>query len=159
MGSSNNDVGNGRWLSVAQAATELGLSERLIYRQIATQTVRARRDEEGALQVLLEDGLPHDKISPGLTLPLGEDEALTPSRARALTDFATGLMQPLVSRLAQQEKVIREQAEELGRLRARTELEADSRVGPALEHQLSELAAIREEVEHLGSRRRWWPFR
>jgi hypothetical protein len=158
MGSSNSDVGNGRWLSVAQAATELGLSERLIYHQIATQTFRARRDEEGALQILLEAGQPHDETSTGLTLPLEEEEALTPSRARALTDFATGLMQPLVSRLAQQEKIIREQAEELGRLRARTELEADGRVGPALEHQLTELAAIREEIEHLGRRRRWWPF-
>jgi hypothetical protein len=155
-----NDAGSSRWLSIAEAAGELGLSEPAIYRYIATHTLQARRDQEGTLRVLFEDGMElpepvrarptHDEL---------DETALTPSRARALTEFATGLMEPLVTRLAQQEAVIREQAEELGRLRGQAELsKAEERRAPDLARQLDELATIRQEVERLSRRRRWWPF-
>lgn len=148
-----------RWLSVAEAASELGLPERAIYRRIATQALRARRDERGALLVCVSDldrGLERDA-----SVPLPDERLpLTPERARALTQFASGLVEPLVSRLAQQEAIIREQAEELGRLRAKIELaeDTDERLAPAFARQLAELAAIREEIEQLARRRRWWPF-
>jgi hypothetical protein len=86
--------------------------------------------------------------------------SLTPDKARALTEFATGLVDPLMSRLSEQEAIIRQQAEELGRLRARDDVarETNERLAPAFTRQLAELAAIREEIEKLGGRRRWWPF-
>lgn len=148
-----------RWLSVAEAANELGLPERAIYRRIATQSLRARRDEHGALLVCVDDYGREENDAPRLTVP-DERIALTPERARALTQFASGLVEPLVGRLAQQEAIIREQAEELGRLRAKIELaeETDERLAPAFARQLAELAAIREEIEQLSRRRRWWPF-
>jgi hypothetical protein len=149
-----------RWCSVAEAAQELGVPERAIYRRIATQSLRARRDEQGALLVCLDSGAAPEPAVSRLSLLEDHDAGLTPDRARVLTEFASGLLEPLVSRLAQQEAIIREQAEELGRLRARAELtgETDERLAPAFARQLSELAAIREEIESLASRRRWWPF-
>jgi hypothetical protein len=150
----------GHWLSVAAAATELGLPERAVYRQIATRRLRARRDERGALLVCLDGETP---VVPGYASasPFAERETLlTPDRARALSEFATALMDPLISRLAEQEAIIRSQSEELGRLRSRDSLleETEARLAPTLTRQLAELAAIREEIELLGTRRRWWPF-
>ena len=162
-----NEAIAGRWMSVAEAATELGLPERAIYRRIATQGLRARRDESGSLLVCLVEGAagpePADPgQSPTLAVHNERDRGLglTPDKARALTEFATGLVDPLIGRLAQQEAVIREQAEELGRLRARTDLarDTDDRLAPAFTRQLAELAAIREEIEKLSGRHRWWPF-
>jgi hypothetical protein len=154
-----NDADASRWLSVAEAANELGLSEPAIYRHIATHTLQAQRDDEGMLRVLLEDGLELSEPIRGRPTHDQDETTLTPNRARALTDFATGLMEPLVSRLAQQEAVIREQAEELGRLRTRAELAKEQEgLAPDLARQVVELATIRQEVERLGKQRRWWPF-
>lgn len=150
-----------RWLSVGDAAAELGLPERAVYRQIATQALRARRDERGALQVCLDEaaGVAPEGL-PALAVQEDHQTALTPERARALSELASGLLGPLVGRLAQQDAVIREQAEEIGRLRARHEQagEAEDRLAPAFARQLAELAAIREEIEQLTNRPRWWPF-
>ena len=156
-----NEISASRWCSVAEAAAELGVPERAIYRRIATQALRARRDEQGALLVCLEDSLA--EVTSGRLISavtIERETSLTPERARALTEFASGLVEPLVSRLSQQESVIRDQAEELGRLRARFELagETEDRLAPAFARQLAELAAIREEIEGIGSKRRWWPF-
>ena len=155
-----NDVATGHWCSVAEAANQLGLPERAVYRKIATQMLRARRDERGALLVCLDDQAPAGSDTVGLAPRQEHTAALTPDRARALTEFASGLMDPLVARLAQQEAVIREQAEELGRLRAQLELSSDTerRLAPAFARQMAELAAIREEIERLVDRPRWWPF-
>jgi hypothetical protein len=158
-----NEATAGRWVSVVEAATELGLPERAIYRRIATQVLRARRDEHGGLLVCL-DGDAGDQVvepsNPPLSVQAERGLTLTPERARALSEFATGLLDPLVTRLSEQEAVIREQAEEIGRLRARQDLaqETDDRLAPAFTRQLAELAAIREEIERLANRRRWWPF-
>ena len=146
----------GRWFSVAEAAAELGVPERSIYRRIATQALRARRGEEGGLQVYLEEARPEPASSSSLKVPMERETVLTPERARALTEFANGLLSPLVARLAEQEAVIREQAAELGELRARGNVE--DRLAPVFARQMAELAAIREEIEHFGKRRRWWPF-
>ena len=161
VGVAVNEATAGRWGSVAEAAGELGVPERAVYRRIATQVLRARRDEQGGLLVCLDD-------EPGPGEPGGASVAarpergvaLTPERARALSEFATGLLDPLVNRLSEQEAVIRDQAEEIGRLRARQDLarETEDRLAPAFTRQLAELAAIREEIEQLASRRRWWPF-
>jgi hypothetical protein len=156
----------GRWVSVAEAATELGLPERAIYRRIATQSLRARRDEQGALLVCLDDPAaeggrrPADEGNGRLALQGERGTGLTTERARALSEFASGLLDPLVTRLSEQETIIREQAEEIGRLRARQDYarETEDRLAPAFTRQLAELAAIREEIERLGSRRRFWPF-
>ena len=157
----------GRWVSVAEAATELGLPERAIYRRIATQSLRARRDAQGALLVCLDDSSTTDdgRRTPEngngrLALQGERGTGLTTERARALSEFASGLLDPLVTRLSEQETVIREQAEEIGRLRARQDYaqETEDRLAPAFTRQLAELAAIREEIERLGSRRRFWPF-
>ena len=155
-----NGTATGRWFSIAAAATELGLQERAIFRQIATQKLQARRDRRGALLVYLEE---HDQNEAGCVSTPSLDQreiVLAPDCSRALTEFATGLMDPLVSRLAEQESVIRAQAEELGRLRARSDAqqESEDRLAPALTRQMAELAAIREEIMRLGTRRRWWPF-
>src|SRR5919202_5070612 len=110
-------------MSVAEAATELGVPERAIYRRIATQVLRARRDEQGALLVCLdEEGGGLDSSSPHPVAPPERGLALTPERARALSEFATGLLDPLVTRLSEKEAVIRDQSEEIGRLRARQDL-------------------------------------
>jgi hypothetical protein len=154
-----NEADASRWLSIAEAANELGLSEPAIYRHIATHTLQAQRDDEGMLRVLLEDGTELSEPARGRPNQDQDETALTPNRARALTDFATGLMEPLVSRLAQQEAVIREQAEELGRLRTRAELAKEQqRPAPDLADQMAELTTIRQEVERLGKHRHWWPF-
>jgi hypothetical protein len=155
-----NGTATGRWCSIAAAAAELGLPERVIYRRIATQTLQARRDRRGALLVYLDE---QDRTETGgvSTPSLDQREMLlAPDHSRALTEFATGLMNPLVSRLAEQESVIRAQAEELGRLRARADaqVETEDRLAPTLDRQMAELAAIREEIMRLGTRRRWWPF-
>lgn len=150
------------WCSVAEAATRLGLPERAIYRQVATQVLRARRDESGALLVCLDDEFeqPEAPATDRLAVKRQAETALTPERARALTEFASGLLNPLVSRLAQQEEVIREQAEEIGRLRSQIEIasESDDHLAPAFARQMAELALIREEIERLSVRPRWWPF-
>jgi hypothetical protein len=158
-----NEATAGRWVSVAEAAGELGVPERAVYRRIATQALRARRDEQGALLVCLDDpgpGPTAEPSSPRLALQGERGVGLTPERARALSEFATGLLDPLVGRLSEQEAIIRDQAEEIGRLRARQELarESEDRLAPAFTRQLAELAAIREEIEQLSRRRRWWPF-
>lgn len=160
-----NETAAGRWVSVAEAATALGLPERAIYRRIATQAMRARRDEQGALMVCLDDSVDDARRAPdpgGSRLLAAGDRtgALAAERVRALGEFASGLLDPLVSRLTEQETVIREQAEEIGRLRARQEVarETEDRLAPAFTRQLAELAAIREEIERLGARRRFWPF-
>jgi hypothetical protein len=146
---------------VGEAAAELGLPERAVYRQIAAQALRARRDERGALQVCLDETA--SALSDQTSILAAQEErqtALTPERARALSELASGLLGPLVERLAHQDTVIREQAEEIGRLRAHGEQvgEAADRLAPAFARQLAELAAIREEIEQLASRRRWWLF-
>lgn len=130
--------------------------------------MRARRDEQGALLVCLDGVQPADGNANGgvvtrtrVGLLDERDSALTPERARALTEFATGLLDPMVGRLAQQEEVIREQAEEIGRLQARLEIQVNDpteKLAPAFARQMAELAAIREEIERLSSKRRWWPF-
>jgi len=155
-----NEVATGRWFSVAEAATRLGVPQRAIYRGIATQALRARRDSHGVLLVCLDDQTRLASQTNGVVQEVTPNSALTPDRARALTEFASGLMGPLVSRLAQQEAIIREQAEELGRLRARMEgaSETENRLAPAFARQIAELAAIREEIERLADRPRWWPF-
>jgi hypothetical protein len=158
----NEPVAGGRWCSVGEAATALGMPERAIYRQIATHGLRARRDAQGALQVCLDGE--STAAPPGAfpTIPTSppRETGLSPERARALTEFATGLVEPLVGRLGQQDQVIREQAEELGRLRAKLELlgEGGEHLAPHFARQLAELAAIREEIEGISRKRRWWPF-
>lgn len=162
----NETAAIGRWVSVAEAATALGLPERAIYRRIATQAMRARRDEQGALLVCLDDSSSPDARptmdlgSPRLPAQGERGGALTAERVRALGEFATGLLDPLVRRLTEQETTIRAQAEEIGRLRARQDQaqETEDRLAPAFTRQLAELAAIREEIERLGSRRRFWLF-
>lgn len=157
-----NEATADRWISVAEAASELGLPERAIYRRIATQAMRARRDDSGGLLVCVDEGATADLEPPSARLAVQGDRglSLTPDKARALTEFATGLVDPLMSRLSEQEAIIRQQAEELGRLRARDDVarETNERLAPAFTRQLAELAAIREEIEKLGGRRRWWPF-
>jgi hypothetical protein len=155
-----NEAVSGRWCTVAEAATEMSVPERTIYRRIATQTLRARRDESGALLVCLDGGAEVEPAASRPSAPDAREFGLTVDRARALTEFAGALMEPLVERLSQQELVIRTQAEELGRLRARAELasEVEERLAPGFARQLAELAAIREEIETLNTRKRWWPF-
>ena len=52
-----------------------------------------------------------------------EVPALAPDiqRAEAMASYSRSLLEPLVARLAEQEQIIREQAEDLGRLRAELE--------------------------------------
>ena len=158
----NEPPAGSRWCSVGEAAAALGLPERAIYRQIATHGLRARRDAQGSLQVCLEAQAAPVPIGapPPAPTKTSTDTGLIPERARALTSFATGLVEPLVSRLSQQDEVIREQAEELGRLRAKLELlgEGGDHLAPHFARQLAELAAIREEIEGINRKRRWWPF-
>lgn len=160
-----NEAVAGRWVRVAEAVTALGLPERAIYRRIATQAMRARRDEQGALLVCLDDSWTDEarrSVEHGSSrLPVaGERGALTAERVRALCEFATGLLDPLVTPLTEQEAIIREQAEQIGRLRARQDFvrETEDRLAPAFTRQLAELAAIREEIERLATRRPLWPF-
>jgi hypothetical protein len=49
-----NDSVDGRRCNLAEAAGQLGLPERAIYRQIATEALRARRGQFGSLLVCFD---------------------------------------------------------------------------------------------------------
>ncbi|MCC7105555.1 MAG: hypothetical protein IT307_10465 [Chloroflexi bacterium] len=146
------------WLTVSQAALELGVPERVIYRRVATQTMRATRAPDGALLVAPDASAPGQA---GLELEAVDPNSIAQDRTRSLAEMAGSIVEPLVNRLAQQEETIRQQAEELGKLRAQVEVAsaARARLAPLLETQSRELAALRSEVERLSTpRRSWWPF-
>ncbi len=125
-------------MSVQEAATSLGVSVNTIRRWIKGGRI------------------PHEKLAtpagyayrvyPGRVPPTGtrrevplmgtprEVPALAPDlqRAEAMARYSRALLEPLVARLAEQEQIIREQAEDLGRLRAELE---HAREGPTARHQ------------------------
>lgn len=149
-----------RWVSVSQAAMELGVPERVVYRRVATQALRARRAEDGSLLIC-----PDGPVGPETAVdPVPRDTgvaAVVAEPTRALVELAQSLVTPLVGRLAEQEETIRLQAEELGRLRAQVEAAnaARARLAPLLDTQARELTTLRTQVERLvAARRRWWPF-
>jgi len=126
-------------VSVQEAATALGVSVNTIRRWIKGGRI------------------PHEKLAtpagyayrvyPQRVPPAGtrrEVPALAPDlqRAEAMASYSRSLLEPLVARLAEQEQIIREQAEDLGRLRAELE---HARVAPTARHQTA--TAARETAE------------
>ena len=136
-------------MSVQEAATALDVSVNTIRRWI-------------------KDGrIPHEKLTtpagfayrvyPQRVAPTGtprevpligtprEVPALAPDiqRAEAMASYSRSLLEPLVARLAEQEQIIREQAEDLGRLRAELE---HARVAPTARHQTATAANLTAET-------------
>jgi hypothetical protein len=109
-----------------EAAAALGISLNTLRRRIDAGQVRAERvsrpqghvwrvylDADHRADQRAEQGATQDA---GSTLPQPPGDIL---RAEAMATYTRSLLEPLVSRLAEQERTIREQAEELGRLRER----------------------------------------
>ncbi len=125
--------------TLQEAAAVLGVSLNTLRRKIRSGEVaaeRVRRPQGYVWRVELPEDQPAGQQSAG-TLPLEapgtlQQQAPDLQRAEAMASYSRALLEPLVARLAEQEQIIREQAEDLGRLRAELE---HAREGPTARHQ------------------------
>jgi hypothetical protein len=109
----------------------LGISLNTLRRRIRAGQVRAERVErpQGHVwRVYVDDRQPAghraDQEAPGTVQQppgdgVGRNLPTDVLRAEAMATYTRSLLEPLVARLAEQEAIIRDQAEELGRLRER----------------------------------------
>lgn len=102
----------GAWLSVRSATAQLGLSERTFYRR----GFQKREVGGGQVEYWIPGGVAElavDRLPP----PLDPTEAALALYAR-VEELAAARQAPLLTQLAVKDATIREQAEELGKLRA-----------------------------------------
>ena len=140
--------------TLQEAAGILGVSLNTLRRRIEAGQVRAERVErpQGHVWRVHLDGVqdadrPAGQNAAG-TLPQDAPSTLqqTPAelmRAEAMAAYTRSILEPLVARLAEQEAVIRDQAEQVGSLRARLDQARE---------QLRALEAPKSHQSHQGSR-------
>ena len=117
----------------------LGINPTTVRRRIKEGKLRAARVERPqgyTLRVLLDDAeLPRQQVDPPRStctcahLGPASSTLLAPAdhqRAEAMAAYNTALIAPLVARLAEQEQIIREQAEQVGALQARVQVQDDT---------------------------------
>jgi excisionase family DNA binding protein len=116
--------------TLQEAAAVLGISLNTLRRRIAAGQVRAERarrpqghvwrvylgTDERSEQHAEQHAEQEAEQDAGSTLQEPPTDVL---RAEAMATYTRSLLEPLVNRLAEQERTIRDQAEELGRLRER----------------------------------------
>jgi hypothetical protein len=116
----------GEWLDSRSAMLRLGIAERTLHRRVARGELRKRSRADGRLEVWVPS-VEHRRASDAVTDP--DRQAEQAERALALVErvnLAVGQqVAPLLDLVERQQGTIREQAEELGRLRQRlADLEA-----------------------------------
>jgi excisionase family DNA binding protein len=162
-----------------EAAAMLGVSLNTLRRRIDAGQIRAERvsrPQGHVWRVYLDAGQrsdQHAEQDAGSTLPQPPGDVL---RAEAMATYTRSLLEPLVNRLAEQERTIRELAEELGRLRERvatfeaptshqtreasnlTAHAPDPSRGPSGPPSPAPIEPMPNGQEHVPWWRRWWAF-
>ncbi len=124
--------------TLREAAAVLGVSLNTLRRRIAAGQVRAdrvQRPQGHVWQVYLDDAAPCRDRADGTVQRDGAGTVQQPPadlmRAEAMATYTRSLLEPLVARLAEQEQIIRSQAEEVGALRAQLAAAEDRLHAPA----------------------------
>ena len=127
--------------TLREAADVLGVSLNTLRRRIAAGQVRAdriQRPQGHVWQVYLDGAAPCRDGSGGTVQRDGAGTVQQPPadlmRAEAMATYTRSLLEPLVARLAEQEQIIREQAEQIGSLRAQLAAAEDRLTRPAVQN-------------------------
>jgi excisionase family DNA binding protein len=107
--------------TLQEAAAALGVSLNTLRRRIRSGEIRAervRRPQGHVWRVYLPGEQPAGQHSSQNSAGTLQQPPADIQRAEAMASYSRSLLEPLVARLADQEQIIREQAEEIGRLRS-----------------------------------------